>query len=444
MEIAYIGLGSNRGDRRENLERALEYLRSRDDVEVLTVGELIETAPDGGPSQPPFLNGVARIRTSLPPVRLLEVLKDAERFAGRQKSGVHWGPREADLDLLLYGDRIVRSPTLTVPHPRMRERRFVLEPLAAIAPETKDPETGKTIRALLRDLLDLSLGRKPCRVARTVAELRSYGDMARRNRFTIGFVPTMGAFHEGHLSLMRAARAHSDKVVASIFVNPTQFGPGEDLESYPRQLDADTRAAAEAGVDLVFAPTPQEIYPAGDKTRVEVEELSDLYCGARRPGHFRGVATVVLKLLHLVEPETVWFGAKDWQQTVVIRRMVRDLHLAVQVHVLPTIREEDGLALSSRNVYLSPEERKKATALYRGLTAAKAAWDEGERVAESLVSRVRDVLEAEEGLTPEYVAMADPATLAPLNKADDRAILLAAARLGDTRLIDNLLLGRDE
>ncbi|MHC4859865.1 MAG: pantoate--beta-alanine ligase, partial [Planctomycetota bacterium] len=395
-EIVYLGLGSNLGDREANIKTALAHLESKD-IEVLKVSELIETEPVGGPSQPAFLNGVAEIRTVLPPLDLLELLKEAEVAAGRQKTGVRWGPREADLDILLYGQRIVRTPGLTVPHPRFRERQFVLEPLAGIAPDARDPQTGRTADQLLSDFLRKKSGRRTVRLLETLEQLDDYVEMAERNRFTIGLVPTMGAFHEGHLSLMRFAREECDLLIVSLFVNPTQFAPEEDLESYPRRLEDDLEHAAEAGVDVVFAPAAEEMYPPHFCTAVQVEGLSDLHCGATRPGHFKGVTTVVARLMNLVRPDVAFFGQKDYQQAVIIRRMVRDLGMPVEVQVLPTVREEDGLAMSSRNDYLSPEERGRATCIYRGLVAAKEAFDAGERTAEVLVARVRDELEAVEG-----------------------------------------------
>ncbi len=439
MTIAYIGLGSNLGDREENLRKALEVLGAMEGIEVREVSEFIETRPAGGPSQPPFLNGAAAISTELPPQRLLAALQRAEREAGRVPRGVRWGPREADLDLILYGDLVLSTPDLEIPHPRFRDRLFVLEPLASIAPQGRDPVTGETIEDLLRRLRRRKSGKKEPRLITRRAELDEYVAMVKRNRFSLGFVPTMGAFHEGHLSLMRAARARCDKVLVSVFVNPTQFGPGEDYERYPRDLPRDLDLAGEVGVDVVFAPSVEEMVPPDHSTWVTVEGISDLYCGASRPGHFRGVATIVCRLFHMVRPDLAWFGSKDYQQSVIIRRMVRDLAFPVEVIVGPTVREEDGLALSSRNAYLSPEERTRATALYRGLTRAREAWLAGERDAAKLAARVRRELAAAE-IEPEYVAVAHPDTLAALDTVGEAgAVVLVAARVGETRLIDNVL-----
>jgi pantoate--beta-alanine ligase len=442
MAIVYLGLGSNLGDREANLKKALDHLREHG-VQVLRVSRLVETEPEGGPSQPDFLNGAARVRTDLTPEELLDVLQAAETAAGRQKTGVRWGPREADLDILLYDDRIVRTPRLTVPHPLMLEREFVLAPLAEIAPDAVHPERERTVRQLFTALDDRKCGRHRVRLARSLTELHDYVGMAKRNRFTIGLVPTMGAFHEGHLSLMRAARRECDLVIVSLFVNPAQFGPDEDLSSYPRRLDADLSKAAAENVDLVFAPEADAIYPAGAPTFVNVEELTDRWCGESRPGHFRGVTTVVAKLFHLVRPDVAFFGRKDYQQSVVIRRMVDDLFFPVEVRVLPTARESDGLAMSSRNAYLTAADRERATCLWRGMSAAREAFDAGERTVETLVAKVRDVLEATDGVEPEYVAIVDPDSLSPLTTVEERAVILLAVRLGGTRLIDNLVLGEE-
>jgi len=429
MVIAYIGLGSNLGDREEHLRRALDHLRSVGAVEVLEVSPLAETDPMGGPSQPRYLNAVARVRTELAPADFLAVLKEAEVVSGRKPRGVRWGPREADLDLVLYGDHVIETEELTVPHPRFRERGFVLDPLFLLAPDMRDPVTGRTIRELRDDLERSGSGRRIARLMRTIPELREYVAMADRNRFTIGLVPTMGAFHEGHLSLMRAARDSCDKVIVSLFVNPAQFGEGEDLDRYPQRLDADLELASEVGVDVVFRPTEEDMYPAGFRTKVRVEGLSEILCGASRPTHFSGVTTVVAKLFNLVRPQVAFFGLKDFQQGVVIRRMVKDLDLDVEVRLLPTVREEDGLALSSRNRYLDEADRAQATALHRG-----------QRNAETLVAKIRDALEAESSLEPEYVAVVDPETLEPVREIGQPVAILVAARVGETRLIDNLLL----
>ncbi len=258
---------------------------------------------------------------------------------------------------------------------------------------------------------------------------------------TIGLVPTMGALHDGHLSLVREARRMCDIVIVSIFVNPTQFGPTEDFQSYPRDLTKDTAMLADYNVDYIFAPSPEEIYQKNFSTYVTVEGISDQLEGAARPGHFRGVATVVTILLNVVRPDFAFFGQKDAQQTLVIKRLARDLALDTEIVVLPILREKSGLALSSRNVYLNEAERNAATILYRGLAHAEAAYDKGERTASRLIEIVRAVIEAEPLVRLEYVSVADADTLEKLDKLDNRTVLVSlAARFGKTRLIDNIVL----
>ncbi|GBD09647.1 Pantothenate synthetase [Candidatus Thermoflexus japonica] len=274
-------------------------------------------------------------------------------------------------------------------------------------------------------------------LARTIAEARA---IRRALPGTWGFVPTMGYLHEGHLSLVRRARAENDHVAVSIFVNPTQFGPHEDYNRYPRDLERDLRLLEPLGVDLVFAPPVEEMYPPGFQTWVVVEEVSRPLEGAARPGHFRGVATVVTKLLNIIQPDRAYFGQKDAQQAVVIRRMVQDLNIPVEIVVCPTVREPDGLAMSSRNTYLSPEERQAATVLFRALQAAKARYEQGERDAERLRAAMREVIQAEPLARLDYVSVADPETLQELSRVEDRALLSLAVYIGKTRLIDNILL----
>ena len=264
----------------------------------------------------------------------------------------------------------------------------------------------------------------------------------RRAGKRLGFVPTMGALHEGHLSLVRAARASCDAVAASIFVNPTQFGPNEDLAKYPRTFDRDRELLEREGVKLLFAPSVEEMYPAGAMTWVTVEGLSDKLDGRSRPGHFRGVATVVAKLFHVVEPDAAFFGQKDAAQVAVIRRMVRDLNLPVQIVVCPIVREPDGLAMSSRNAYLNPEQRKQALILHRSLARMQELADAGERNAGKLMAAGREELAREKSVRLDYLEIVDPDTLDPLPDISGGALAAVAAFVGSTRLIDNILLGK--
>jgi pantoate--beta-alanine ligase len=277
---------------------------------------------------------------------------------------------------------------------------------------------------------------------RTKAELRSALTAARREGLTIGLVPTMGYLHEGHLSLIRAARAECDLVVMSLFVNPTQFRPGEDLDRYPRDEERDLRLAGEAGADLVFAPPVEEIYSDGYSTRVEVTgsltEVLDGDPSRRGPEHFRGVTTVVAKLFNIVGPDVAYFGQKDAQQAVVIRRMARDLDFPVRIEVLPTVREDDGLAMSSRNAYLEPADRERATALSRALAAAERGARAGS-LGLGLEAARRELAEA--GIEPEYLEARDVETLEPAHALEGRPVLVAvAAQVGAARLIDNVLI----
>lgn len=279
-------------------------------------------------------------------------------------------------------------------------------------------------------------------VVTDIAPLRDAVAEARRRGRTIGLVPTMGALHKGHLSLIETARAETGYVVVSIFVNPTQFGPNEDLNRYPRQLERDLELCAAAGVDLVFHPQPAVMYPPDYRSFVEVTGLQDILCGASRPGHFRGVATVVLKLFNLVQPDRAYFGQKDAQQVRIIQQMVRDLNVPVEVRVCPIVREADGLALSSRNDYLEAEERRRAPVLYRALTEARKRIEAGERDAAAVRQVIAEQITSVAGAVLDYAAVVDAETLqTPAQIVAERPVLLAlAVRFGGTRLIDNLLI----
>ncbi len=272
-------------------------------------------------------------------------------------------------------------------------------------------------------------------------EVRDAVCEARRAGRSVGLVPTMGALHEGHLSLVRAAKEECDVVVATIFVNPTQFGPNEDLSEYPRTLESDMEALAVLDVDLVFAPSAEAIYPKGFSTHVEPPLVAQMLEGEFRSGHFRGVATVVLKLFNLVPATIAYFGQKDYQQSLVIRRMIKDLDLPIEIRVCPIVREEDGLALSSRNVYLNATERKRALSLYASLRVARQLVEHGEANAAIVRDRMRRVLN-DAGITRvDYVAVVDAETLEKLDSIDGRAMALVAAHVGPTRLIDNCEIG---
>ena len=274
----------------------------------------------------------------------------------------------------------------------------------------------------------------------TAEQLSSIIRLARRDGRKIGFVPTMGALHEGHLSLVRASTSECDYTVVSIYVNPSQFGPGEDLGKYPRTLQADREALQACGVDLVFAPRSDDVYPPEYATCVLVGSVAGPLEGERRPGHFRGVATIVLKLLNMVGPDVAYFGQKDYQQALVIRRMVEDLNVPVAIRVCPIVREPDGLAMSSRNRYLSPQARKQAVVLWKSLCLAGRLVQQGRRDAQRIAEEVRRLILSAGQPRIDYVALADPETLQPVDRVDCTTLLALAVRIEGTRLIDNCLL----
>jgi pantoate--beta-alanine ligase len=278
------------------------------------------------------------------------------------------------------------------------------------------------------------------RLCKTIEEMRGACCAARVGGKRLGFVPTMGALHEGHLSLVRAARTSCDVVAASIFVNPTQFGLNEDLEKYPRNFERDRQMFENEGVDLLFAPSVEEMYPAGAVTWVTVEGLSDKLDGRSRPGHFRGVTTVVAKLFHIVEPAAAFFGQKDAAQLAIIRRMVRDLNFPVDVVACPIVREADGLAMSSRNAYLNAEERRQALVLQRALKKVRKLWEAGERDAEKLAEAGRGEVIGERAVRLDYLEIVDENGLGALESAGAGMLVAIAAFVGKTRLIDNVIL----
>jgi pantoate--beta-alanine ligase len=279
-------------------------------------------------------------------------------------------------------------------------------------------------------------------IVRTVHDIRTFSRAQKHSGKAVGFVPTLGALHEGHLSLIRLARQAADVVVVSIFVNPTQFGPKEDLSKYPRPFERDQQLLEAEGVDALFYPTVEEMYPAGTKTFVNVEEVSERLDGGSRPGHFRGVATIVAKLFHAVEPDVAFFGQKDAAQHAVIRRMVRDLDLPVDVRIGAIVRETDGLALSSRNIYLNPTERQQALVLHRALNRVEELVASGVRESSSLIEAAQQVFAAELAARVDYIAIVDADELTPVSNVTGGALVAVAAWItpGMTRLIDNLVL----
>lgn len=275
----------------------------------------------------------------------------------------------------------------------------------------------------------------------TVKDVRKQVAEWRREGLTVGFVPTMGALHKGHLSLMEQSRMEMDRTIVSIFVNPLQFGPSEDFENYPRDLTGDMRKMASVGVDAVFFPSSEEMYPDGFRTHVEVEGLSAKLCGKFRPGHFRGVATVCCKLFNIVQADKAYFGQKDAQQVLILKTMVKDLNIPTEIVVLPTVREDDGLAMSSRNVYLKPEERQRALCIPKALRAAEILFGKGERSAVVIRCEMERIIMEAAPSGVDYIAVVHPDTLEDIDEIEGKALVAVAVRIGAARLIDNVLLG---
>jgi len=276
-------------------------------------------------------------------------------------------------------------------------------------------------------------------VIRAIKEMKEFSSRARRAGKTIAFVPTMGFFHDGHLSLMRGGRKQGDLLVVSLFVNPTQFGPNEDFKNYPRDFERDGKMAEEVGVDVLFVPEAMEMYPPDHQTVVRVEKVTQNLCGKSRPTHFQGVTTVVMMLLEIVMPHVAIFGEKDYQQLVTIQQMAKDLHMSVEVVGMPTVREADGLAMSSRNTNLLPEERKAALSLYRSLQKAKELLQKGERKADRILHEMKGILQSEPLVRIDYVQICDAYTLQDVDRIDGDVVIALAAYLGKTRLIDNFV-----
>lgn len=275
-------------------------------------------------------------------------------------------------------------------------------------------------------------------VINTIVEMRK---LRRQLSEPVGFVPTMGYFHEGHLSLVRQARKENPTVVVSIFVNPTQFGPGEDFQDYPRDLNHDLELLEREKVDIVFVPSEEEMYPRDFNSWVDVEKVTERLEGASRPGHFRGVATICAKLFNIIQPTRAYFGQKDAQQAIVIKKMVADLNMNLEIVVVPTVRESNGLAMSSRNTYLNPEERQAATVLFKALSLARELWQGGEKDADKIRHQMTSLIQKEPLAKIDYVSIADAETMEELKKIDRPAIVFLAVRIGKTRLIDNVILG---
>lgn len=273
----------------------------------------------------------------------------------------------------------------------------------------------------------------------SVSEMQKLADQLRQKGVTIGLVPTMGYLHEGHLSLIREAKTNSDIVVVSVFVNPTQFGPGEDFKDYPRDFDRDAKLAESAGCDIIFHPDVQDMYPENHKTHVQVEQITGVLCGASRPTHFRGVTTIVAKLFNIVKPHLAVFGQKDAQQVIVIKRMVEDLNFDLKIVVAPIMREPDGLAMSSRNIYFTPGQRKQAVVLYESLMHAKKIIEQGERNGEHVKKQIRSMIEQQPDAKIDYIEIVDTSNLNPVKHLQGEILIALAVKIGKPRLIDNVI-----
>ena len=423
MVESYIGLGSNLGDRRKNIEKALELIKAIPSVKIVKSSSLYESQPQGcPPGSPDFLNSALKIKTSLPAPKLLKRLRSIENMLGRKRAKQRNAPRSIDLDILLYGRQIINQPHLKIPHPRLKERAFVLKPLKEIDP--------RLIHSLAGEIPVIS----------KISRMRQFIRGIKKQDKTIAFVPTMGYLHQGHLSLIKQAKKDCDICVLSIFVNPIQFGPKEDYKKYPRDLEQDRILAKSAGCDCVFYPEVKEMYPEDFSTYVNVEKISSGLCGLSRPGHFRGVATAVNKLFNIVQPDIAYLGEKDYQQALVIRRMVLDLNMPLKIKVMPIIREVDGLAMSSRNSYLNPQERADASVLHQSLCKAKRLIKEGEKDPLKIIAKIKEDIAFKDRAKIDYISIVNSKTLEELKIIRRDAIIALAVWFGKTRLIDNMVI----
>ena len=423
MITCYLGLGSNLGDRRQNIKLALKRISALRNTKLVRISGIYETDPcNCPPGSPRFLNLTAKIKTNLSALSLLNELKGIESDLGR-KDKRRYSARPIDLDILFYGNKKINSPRLKIPHLRLKERNFVLKPLKEIAPAL--------IKSLAKETEVIS-GFEA--MGKFIAKVKSSGK-------TIGFVPTMGSLHQGHLSLIRQAKNDCAICVLSVFVNPIQFGPREDYKKYPRDLEVDSILAKSAGGNCIFHPQAEDMYGWGYSTYVNVEKITDYLCGASRPGHFKGVATVVAKLFNLIQPDIAYFGQKDYQQALVIKKMAKDLNMPLKIKIMPIIRESDGLALSSRNVYLSAQERSDALVLFRSLRKAKEMISGGQRRSGKVIAEMRNEITRRKSARIDYMTIADTETLEPLEYVKKKALIALAVYFGRTRLIDNIVVG---
>ena len=432
MSRAYIALGSNIGNRAFFIDSAVKKIGRERDITVKRRSSIYETLPAGGLHQPRYLNGVLKIDTILSSHKLLSRLMRIERSLGRTRSEKN-SPRTIDLDILLYDDIILKSDKLVLPHPRMHKRDFVLFGMREIAPEVIHPVLKKSIR-------DIYNRKRPMKVIRSPKDAYCYLSSLKTKGKTIGFVPTMGYLHDGHLSLIKKARQENDVVVISIFVNTLQFGPREDYRSYPRDFKRDKALAKDAGVDVIFNPDVRSMYTRNHSTFVNVEKISENLCGRFRPRHFRGVATIVAKLFNIVPANTAYFGQKDAQQAFIIMKMVRDLNMPVRIKMLPIVREKDGLAMSSRNAYLDSNQRREAPVLYKSICLAKEMIKKDERDSKKIIKKMKHLILKESSAIIQYISIVDIERLKDVKKVKGKILIVLAAYFGKTRLIDNAII----
>jgi pantoate--beta-alanine ligase len=429
LELVYVAFGSNVGDRAAHIDAALDRLRATPGIEVLRQSDRLETDFVGvGPEQDRFLNGVVELRSSLPPMAMLSVLHVIEAAAGRIFPHPVNHPRELDLDIILFGARVIDTLALQVPHPRFYERAFVREPLRQLGVDVDAQAPAQ--QPLVLD----SIAALTAKTAEWAA-----GDCS------IGLVPTMGFLHRGHQSLMRIAREQCDRVITTVFVNPLQFGPHEDFDAYPRDLDRDLAICREAGVDVLFAPPVGQMFDEDFCSHVQVGAEAVGMEGGVRDGHFQGVATVVARLFAMSNAHRAYFGEKDAQQVAVVRRMARDLGFPVEVVPCAIVRESDGLAMSSRNVYLTKADRQAATVLSRALSSAREQFRRGTRDRDQLLQHVAQVLASEPRCAVDYIELrreGDLRALPPGDVTGGRMLVAGMFVDGETpvRLLDNLSL----
>lgn len=430
MGRAYVALGSNIAPRRSFINSAIKNIDGEKCIALRRCSSIYDTYPIGGSPKRRFLNSIVEIETSLEPHKLLLSLSQIEKSLGRVRLGKS-NSRTIDLDILLYDNRIVNDGNLVIPHPRMHKRDFVIFGMNEIAPQVRHPVLKKSIRDIYN--------RRGMKIIKDPAKAQKYIISLKQKGRRIGFVPTMGYLHEGHLSLIRKARRENDIVVISIFVNPIQFGPDEDYRRYPRNTENDKALAKKEGVDIIFYPNVKSMYGLNHSTHVSVEDISEDLCGRFRPGHFNGVATIVTKLFNIIPADNAYFGQKDAQQAFIIKKMIHELNIPIRLKILPIMREEDGLAMSSRNIYLNKDEKKEAIVLFESLLLAKDLIKKGERKADKIIRRMNRLILSKSSARIEYISIVDAEGLKNMKLLGGKILIALAAYFGKTRLIDNII-----